>query len=391
MDGATPGVDPLKFNDLFCWESIWVKVCVRSLSFAMPLLTVRSAIGVFLLNDQVEDELFCVPRSGFTPEFFADVFQLPSGTANTEVGAGRDKTYPIVLSDLRKTDFESLLNPTNMVIAKEGIKLDLGMEELMNVLKLTTKWKMVKLRDIAIDCLSRLDNTMSPVEKIRLAREYHIEGWVKEGIKALVQEPSPSVDELGLLLGWDSVAHIFAIREHDLRRPKKHCESQICLCSGNETGTTDRTFIIVTGGNPGTEQVVAINSIHCTKPGCWGQSQIAHHGGHVGACTSCHATVMGHVRVFIEPTVDQLVDKYFGDEIKQCDIIQADMDNVYTGDGRGYSTSSKDSDTGNRTPSYRVLMKGGNLRVESADVRNVLRRRLWIDERLNGKGTWRPS
>ncbi|TFK19491.1 hypothetical protein FA15DRAFT_674378, partial [Coprinopsis marcescibilis] len=320
MDNAsTPGGDPPKFNNLFCWEPIWFKV---------------------------EDELFCVPRSGFTAAsdlVFTDAFQLPSGTAELE--AGRDKSHPIDLPDLKKVDFESLLKVMypipSMFIAKEGIKLDLKKEEWMSVLKLTTIWKMDKLRNHAIECLSKTDLAMSAMEKLQLAKEYRVGGWFKEGIKALVQKSPLEVDDLGALVGWDCAAHIFAIREHDAKRPH-HCAegngvqwlrfqtircascktteplykttSQNCRYCGIGSAITDLTFTYG-GGTPGSELVLGWSSIICVRDQC---RQYALHNANV-VCTSCkvNASSTGQIRVYIEPTVDMLIEKYFGDEIKQ--------------------------------------------------------------------------
>ena len=67
-------------------------------------------ILTFPLNHiQVEDKLFCVPRSEFmqSSEVFADMFLLPSGPAAHK--EGQDREHPIVLEGYKKDEFNSLL------------------------------------------------------------------------------------------------------------------------------------------------------------------------------------------------------------------------------------------------------------------------------------------
>jgi len=170
---------------------------------------------------KVEDKLFCVPRYKFvqSSEVFADMFLLPSGPGMRSEGQDRDN--PIVLEGYKKEEFTCLLKvmyPTSLIPG--GIlRLDLQLkkEEWVSVLKLSTIWNMTKIRQCAIHWLST-NVTLSPIEKILLARAHRVGAWLEEAVTNLTAcklADMPTLEDFNQVAnGWETVARILWIRNH---------------------------------------------------------------------------------------------------------------------------------------------------------------------------------
>ncbi|KAG5637563.1 hypothetical protein H0H81_004140 [Sphagnurus paluster] len=96
---------------------------------------------------------------------------------------------PVVLKDVKKTDFEALLKfmyPIGFTTPK------MSDEESVSILKLSSRWAMYKLRKLVIDSLSHLPWTV----KVKLAREYGILEWLKCGYEHFTMRGEAlSIDE----------------------------------------------------------------------------------------------------------------------------------------------------------------------------------------------------
>ncbi|KAH6908570.1 hypothetical protein BKA70DRAFT_1427153 [Coprinopsis sp. MPI-PUGE-AT-0042] len=139
----------------------------------------------------------------FRSEAFAGMFSLD----NPSEGLSDDR--PIVLEGYKSGDFDSLLKvliPQPLATSLPG----LSKEEWISVLKLATIWQMDQIRKVAISRLSRMN--IPPVEKITLAREYHVAAWLRDGITSLAARPI-KVEEMAMVLGWEMTARIYAIRD----------------------------------------------------------------------------------------------------------------------------------------------------------------------------------
>ncbi|TFK20803.1 hypothetical protein FA15DRAFT_673152 [Coprinopsis marcescibilis] len=177
-----------KYNNMFCWEPIWFKV---------------------------EDELFCVPRSGFAEakdSVFDNMFSAPTSGVPVE---GRDKEHPIGLEDSKK-DVICLLKYmyptiTHFVVKTKTVDIQLKKEEWISVLKLATKWDMTDIRKTAIQSLSGSLYVLTSTEKLSLGREFRVRDWVAEGIKALAQDINVRLVQLRVH-GWETAAQILDIR-----------------------------------------------------------------------------------------------------------------------------------------------------------------------------------
>jgi hypothetical protein len=155
------------------------------------------------------------------------MFHLPIPANGVPDGHSKDK--PLRLEGIEKTDFKQLLrvmyprsvdrlsNKSNELIARPIRRRNFGREETltapewMSVLKLSSMWEFGEIRKLAIRRLSQL--TIDAVEKVVIARDYHIAEWLIPSINVLAQRKKP----MGVLdvnrLGWDYVLKIGEVRE----------------------------------------------------------------------------------------------------------------------------------------------------------------------------------
>jgi len=168
---------------------------------------------------KVEDRLFCVPRNELAQSpGFANMFLSTSGPASVTRPAGQDQDHPVVLEGYKKDEFVCLLKvmyPTaKYLIPGNNLELQLKKEEWVNVLKLSTIWNMTKIRQCAIHSLST-NITLSPIEKIVLARAYRVGAWLHEAVTSLAttNDPIPTPEDLATMIGWETVGRIFWVRD----------------------------------------------------------------------------------------------------------------------------------------------------------------------------------
>ncbi|KAI0697069.1 hypothetical protein C8T65DRAFT_662692 [Cerioporus squamosus] len=154
---------------------------------------------------QVEGVLFKVPRRPFEQESaFKDTFSLPS--PNGEEGLTDDN--PIYLEGVTEEEFRPLL--WVMLRPAYGAGRVLTTENWTHVLKLSTMWSFDSIREKAIEELTRL--VRAPVQRIALAREFHVPNWIEPALLSLAQADALSAGDLQQL-GWDTAAKLFVVRE----------------------------------------------------------------------------------------------------------------------------------------------------------------------------------
>ncbi|KAG5641738.1 hypothetical protein DXG03_004310 [Asterophora parasitica] len=85
----------------------------------------------------------------------------------------------------------------------------------ISVLKLSNMWEMEKIRELAIDKLTSI--RMIPVEKIVLAKEYHVPQWLRSGYQELVDRGEMPTTEEARKISFESATGIFQIRESTMR------------------------------------------------------------------------------------------------------------------------------------------------------------------------------
>ncbi|KAH6908556.1 hypothetical protein BKA70DRAFT_272412 [Coprinopsis sp. MPI-PUGE-AT-0042] len=156
---------------------------------------------------QVENKLYSIP-TGFLKqqsEAFAGMFSLD----NCSEGLSDDS--PIVLEGYKSADFDNLLKvliprplaPSPPILSKD---------EWISTLKLSTVWQMDEIRRVSISKLSEI--SIPAIEKVALAREYHVAKWLREGISTLASDThAVKIEEVAAVLGWETTARIFAIRD----------------------------------------------------------------------------------------------------------------------------------------------------------------------------------
>ncbi|KAJ2921992.1 hypothetical protein H1R20_g15101, partial [Candolleomyces eurysporus] len=129
---------------------------------------------------------------------------------------GRSTGRPIVLEGYRAADFAALIKvlyPTIDDMIEGAWKLT--KEDWVGVLNLSKRWGMKKIRNLAIAKLS--DTTLSPMEKVVLAREYEVAKWLREGLNEIVSEyPIRPPAELKSQLGADTACTLMWIQNQAL-------------------------------------------------------------------------------------------------------------------------------------------------------------------------------
>ena len=86
------------------------------------------------------------------------------------------------------------------------------------------------MREFAIDKISSL--SLSPVEKVTLARDHKVAKWLKEGLNEIVtQEEILEPDELKSYLGLETAFRLVWIQNQSFRRPQVQSNPSITLGS----------------------------------------------------------------------------------------------------------------------------------------------------------------
>jgi hypothetical protein len=86
-------------------------------------------------------------------------------------------------------------------------------DEWISVLKLSTQWRFIDTRNLAIQQLhSRLD--LEDVERIQLAQQYDIADWLRMGYIHLVKRNRGMSQDEARKIGWETAFHLCQAREH---------------------------------------------------------------------------------------------------------------------------------------------------------------------------------
>ncbi|KZP22519.1 hypothetical protein FIBSPDRAFT_859566 [Athelia psychrophila] len=121
---------------------------------------------------------------------------------------GADEQNPIVLPDVRSTDFDeflAILYPTDFRCPTEKTTT-----QWTSVLHLSAKWGFESIQLLAID---KLTTTAIPVDKIVLGRRYGISDWLPGAYEAVCTRADPLTVEEGMKLGVEDIIRISAARQ----------------------------------------------------------------------------------------------------------------------------------------------------------------------------------
>jgi hypothetical protein len=90
-------------------------------------------------------------------------------------------------------------------------------DEWISVLKLSTQWYFLDIRDLAIKQLSNRTDIGS-VDRILLARQYDVPVWLRMGINELAQCHEGISREDAEKIGWETALQLCRVREMALSR-----------------------------------------------------------------------------------------------------------------------------------------------------------------------------
>ncbi|KAJ6456079.1 hypothetical protein C8R45DRAFT_580814 [Mycena sanguinolenta] len=164
---------------------------------------------------KVEDTIFNVPRYHFerSSEIFATMFTLPAGDGvQTE---GQSDENPIVLEGVSSVCFRALLKVLYPLDVQQVWKNALGLtkDDWISVLKLSTQWRFLAVRNLAIQRLDDHDD-IEIVERILLARQYDVAGWLRKGYTALAERTQGITSEEAKRIGWETAFLLSQVREN---------------------------------------------------------------------------------------------------------------------------------------------------------------------------------
>jgi hypothetical protein len=150
------------------------------------------------------------------------MFRLP--VVENAVPDGCSREQPLRLDGIGKADFKQLskcLHPRSVFYVKHptkqltksrfGHEETLSIPEWTSVLKLSTMWQFDKIRQFAIDQMSKLQ--IDVVEKIGLARDYHVKEWLLPALDEFTRLGKPMTTEDVNHLGLDFILKIVSVRE----------------------------------------------------------------------------------------------------------------------------------------------------------------------------------
>ncbi|KAJ2924442.1 hypothetical protein H1R20_g12645, partial [Candolleomyces eurysporus] len=211
---------------------VWIQI--QSLRRAqVPSNTPITLKSLGCPGGHVEETIFEVPQYRFTEysEVFADMFHMPQGAGDAEDVEGRRRDRPIVLEGYKAADFAAIVKvlypaPKDMIAGSYNLTKD----EWVGVLDLSTRWQMKMTREHAIVKLS--DLSLSPFEKVTLARAHKVVKWLKEGLNEIVtQEEALKPDELKAHVGLETAFRLMWIQIQSLKRSQVASGPRITLGS----------------------------------------------------------------------------------------------------------------------------------------------------------------
>ncbi|KAJ7812026.1 hypothetical protein B0H14DRAFT_3879861 [Mycena olivaceomarginata] len=166
---------------------------------------------------QVEDNIFNVPRYHFerSSEIFAGMLALPAGdSVNVE---GRTDENPVVLEGISSADFRALLKALYPLDIIRTNWTTMTNDEWISVLKLSTQWRFLDARNLAIEQLQRRAD-LQIVERILLARQYDVVAWLRKGYIDLARRKQCISQEEAKKIGWETAFRICEAREAAITR-----------------------------------------------------------------------------------------------------------------------------------------------------------------------------
>jgi len=162
---------------------------------------------------KVEDTLFCVPRNAFeipNGNFFSEtLFSIPGPGKSGEQTEGHDSKHPILLEGIAKEHFRGFLR---VMYPFNGAESTTKYEDWVGVLHLATKWEFAEIRAKSIQVLSDFLKDKPVIDKILLAKKYHVKDWLFAGYTNLILQDQLDLNQLLLTLDTLTIARLFLIQ-----------------------------------------------------------------------------------------------------------------------------------------------------------------------------------
>jgi len=138
---------------------------------------------------------------------------LPAGDGVEAEGQSREN--PIVLEGVSSVDFQSLLKvlyPLDLPQILSNSRAWMSKDEWISVLKLSTQWRFLEARNLAIQQLDN-GNDIRSVDRILLARQYDVPNWLRIGYTGLAQQHQSISREDAEKIGWETAFQLCRARE----------------------------------------------------------------------------------------------------------------------------------------------------------------------------------
>ncbi|KAJ7250483.1 hypothetical protein B0H12DRAFT_1120558 [Mycena haematopus] len=139
---------------------------------------------------------------------FAATFTLPV-VDGADAEGGSDEN-PVILEGISNVDFKALLKVLYPLDIPQILSMTKG--EWISVLKLSTQWYFLDARDLAIKQLNDQGDIRS-VERILLARQYDVAGWLRMGYNDLAKREEGISLEDAATIGWETMVRLYQTRE----------------------------------------------------------------------------------------------------------------------------------------------------------------------------------
>ncbi|KAJ7210477.1 hypothetical protein GGX14DRAFT_520493 [Mycena pura] len=182
---------------------------LRGLPVPVPLGNTSSSGPDYYLESiifKVEDRLFKVPRYHFEQPFASTLTLPPAKDAQAE---GNSNDNPFILHGISSIDFQRLLKVLYPLDVPQI--LTMPKEDWISVLKLATMWCFIAVRSLAIQQIDLLG--LQSVERILLARGYHVSSWLRTGYTELARREEGISLEDAEKIGWKTTVQLYQVRE----------------------------------------------------------------------------------------------------------------------------------------------------------------------------------
>src|SRR4051794_3058389 len=118
--------------------------------------------------------------------------------------------------------------------------------EWVSILRLSTMWEFVSIREKAIAELSQLHTDLSVFDKILLAKECKVVAWLLDGYCELVAREQILTPEEAEMLGWETAVRLFRVREIYRKefptQPTAPITDPLCSCDSCKSFKGKRPF-----------------------------------------------------------------------------------------------------------------------------------------------------